>query len=1413
MSDDNDSTAVTLTDSQGGTHTDLDQLAGQELESTSYLGDGGPVDHSIITSYWVSAATATRTRSGLPDLTANMVEPVETWTRQAITDGGTTSWRVTEKDTSYDTGVSDTNFGLPLTEYSHTVPAQSAYDQCTTTTYAPANTSENLVGLVASSETDSVACGGFTEGSPSSAPGSVNTLTAPASVNRPDQVVSATRTFYDDPTLAETWPQPSSPTFPQTSPPTTGDVSVVQNASGYTGGAFTWQTTSAQVFDAYGRPIAAYNADGNETSTAYTDNTVGVTTGVTSTNALNQSTITTLDPARGLTLTSTDPNGVVTTSQYDDLGRTTSVWLDSRATSTPANYLYTYTVSNTGITAVTTQQLNDEKNYIVSTEIYDALLRSRQTQTVTPQGGRLVTDTFYDTRGWVSAKYNSWWDPNTTPNTTLVSAADLKEDVPNEDYYTYDGLGRVVQDQSENDNQVVSTTTTVYNGDRTTVIPPTGGVIKSTVTDPLGRTSELDEYTSPPTLTKPANTFTGIWSVSGGTYQATTYGFDGHGNQNTTTAGGQTWTSTYNLLGQITTKQDPDAGPSQYVYDPDGNVTQTTDARGKTISYTYDPLGRKTGEYDAPLSGQTSSNELASWVYDNSNNAISGMQHPIGQLTTETAYWGGAAYTTQYRGFNVFGEPLGETITIPSSTEGSVLGKSYTFQDTYTSNTGLLNQNSFPAGGGLPAETENHTYKSALDLPSTVDGDSLDYANDTDYDAYSRVDQVELGSISGQQAWITDTYDPHTGELTDQLVTNSSATSPDVDDEAYTYDLAGNITKQISTRLGATSSSETQCFTYDQLDRLSQAWTATDSCAATPTTGNSGMVGDNLSAANAYWTSWSFDALGNRTSEVDHSTTGGTTTTYTYNGNGANQPDTLTSTNTTGGSTSQTSAAYDADGDTTSRATPTDGTQTLTWNDAGQLTDITGGSAGDSHYVYDADGNLLLEKDAGTTTLYLPGEQLALNTATGVVSGTRYYALPGGATAVRTANTAVSGSTYCWEIADQHGTNGLQLDSTAQIPTWRQFTPYGAPRGTSTTWVDNRGFLNDPSDPTTDLSIIGARQYDPTTGRFTSIDPLLETTSPQELNGYSYAADNPITGEDPTGQSMCVTDGVSGDLTKGGCTTGHPGAKNGCGSACQPPKCDTSCQQEQDQQEVEQTAKNYADQAIFVAIEAEMIAAQAQQTIPRSDCDQAELGKDGICTDTRGGAGPLQTAEMLGLAFGSPFAAALGCGDLWGAAATCGSTLAGLWYAWTGTAGADGGTGDDVLGDTEAGAATLSITASKASPEELNAAAELSGELGAGHAIELRDPPADGGTRGVNTSDLLVDGVQYDIYSPKTGKLDRIAATLVGKRSQVDGGGIVLNLQNSPLNAGDVDVAQLLYRVNAAKSNSAPLAGIYVVGG
>ncbi|MFC1435235.1 RHS repeat domain-containing protein [Streptacidiphilus sp. N1-3] len=1128
MSDDNNTTAVDVKDSQNGSHDDNNLLAGSPLETTSYLGSGGAVDHSTITSYWVSPATATRIRTGLPALTANLVVPVETWSRQALTAPGATGWRITETDNTYDATTSDTDFGLQTASYSHTVPAQAAYDRCTTTGYAMANTALNLVGLVSNSETDSLACAGYTEGSVTSVPDShsVNALTAPASVSRPGQVVSATRNIYDDPTDAKTWPTPAL-TFPQTTAPAQGKISISQKASGYTAGAFTWVTSNTQLFDSAGRDTDAYDSAGNHTNTAYTVDSAGLVTGISATNPLGQSTHVTLDPARNLTLTSTDINGVVSTSQYDTLGRAIAGWSDSRPTTAPANVTYSYSVSDSGPTAITTNTLDDAAGYVPSTVIYDAMLRPRQTQSATPQGGRIVTDTFYDSRGWKSATYNGWYDKDSGPNATLVSAADLKDQVPNQDYYSYDGLGRVVVDQSEKDNVEVSRTTTVYNGDRTTVLPPTGGTATTTLTDPLGRTRELDSYSTAPTLNTPADPFTGVWSVSGGTTQAISYGYDNRDNQTTTSAGGSTWTSTVNLLGQTISKSDPDAGTSTMTYNTAGKVLQTTDSRGKTISYTYDAIGRLLGSYAAPATGQSSANQLTASFYDNSNNAVASMKYPLGHLTTNISYDADHnAYTTQEMGFSVFGSSVGEKYTIPAGTGTGALAGTYTFQHSYSTNTGLPQKSTFGAAGGMAAETVSYGYTGALDLPSGVGG--LDtYAQSTSYDIYGRVNQETLGAGTTTQAFITDSYDLHSGRLTDQLVTRSTAAPSTVDDQQYTYDLDGNITAQTSGRLGAVGT-ETQCFQYDGLDHLTQAWTANDSCAATPTTGHSSTVGDNLAGGTPYWSSWTFDALGQRQTATDHSTSGGadTSTSYAYDGNGANQPHTLTSTTAIGAAPGSTSATYDSTGNTITRTSATTGTQNLSWNDAGQLTRISGGTAGTTSYVYGPDDEVLLQQDPTSTTLYLPNEQLTLNTTTGVISGNRYYTLPGGGTAVRSGSTATGTSTFNFEISDQHGTSGLMLDSTAQIPTWRQFTPYGATRGSTVTWSDSRGFLNAPNDTATGLTLLGAREYDPDTGRFISLDPLFEATSLQQLAGYTYAGSNPVVHSDPSG--LAIYDDATG---------------------------------------------------------------------------------------------------------------------------------------------------------------------------------------------------------------------------------------------------------------------------------------------
>lgn len=49
------------------------------------------------------------------------------------------------------------------------------------------------------------------------------------------------------------------------------------------------------------------------------------------------------------------------------------------------------------------------------------------------------------------------------------------------------------------------------------------------------------------------------------------------------------------------------------------------------------------------------------------------------------------------------------------------------------------------------------------------------------------------------------------------------------------------------------------------------------------------------------------------------------------------------------------------------------------------------------------------------------------------------------------------------------------------------------------------------------LTLLGARYYDETLGRFLSVDPLLDLADPQQWNGYAYANNNPVSFADPSG--------------------------------------------------------------------------------------------------------------------------------------------------------------------------------------------------------------------------------------------------------------------------------------------------------
>ena len=65
----------------------------------------------------------------------------------------------------------------------------------------------------------------------------------------------------------------------------------------------------------------------------------------------------------------------------------------------------------------------------------------------------------------------------------------------------------------------------------------------------------------------------------------------------------------------------------------------------------------------------------------------------------------------------------------------------------------------------------------------------------------------------------------------------------------------------------------------------------------------------------------------------------------------------------------------------------------------------------------------------------------------------------------------------------------------------------------------------------TAIQDVGAREYDPSTGRFLQVDPVLTAGDPQSLNGYAYADNDPIGKSDPSGLRFACD---PGDCDKSG---------------------------------------------------------------------------------------------------------------------------------------------------------------------------------------------------------------------------------------------------------------------------------------
>ncbi|MEV0797432.1 RHS repeat-associated core domain-containing protein [Kribbella sp. NPDC050281] len=879
-----------------------------------------------------------------------------------------------------------------------------------------------------------------------------------ATPNRPTQVISDERSYYDGKTgLADA--------------PVRGLVTKVETMSGWTSGPI-YEQRSRTSYDSLGRIVGTWDGLNRQTSTvAFIPATGGPVTAMTTTDAKGFVNTTTVSPAWGATLAEVDPNGRRTDLTYDAFGRLTGVWLPNRskAGGATASMIFSYLVSKTAPNVVATQELKPDGTYKTSRTLFDGLLRQRQVQTPAATGlGRVLIDTRYDARGNVASQDGPYYDNTSAPSNTLFDADE--PNLPARTLNTYDGANRAILSQFVVQNAEKWRTQTIYGGNAVAVIPPEGATTTIKMLDARGKVTELRQFHG---------------RAAGGDYDSTKYTYTPDDQLETVTnAAGSVWSYGYDLRGRQIRADDPDKGTTTSVYDAADRVVSTKDARGQELYFSYDELDRKT----AVRNGSATGSVLASWVYDTLGKGL---------LTSSTRTINGNNYVSAITGYDSMDRPVGTQVVIPAS-EGKLAG-------TYASTTqynpdGTVKKAKLPTTPGLPDETIDLSYDASGNLSKM--GGWQAYVSGTVYGEYGDPLQYHAGQQTGKGVYQSFEYEQGTRRLAKMKVDREAVLQTD-DTFVYGYDDASNVTS-ISHQYG--TSLDLQCFATDYLQRTTEAWTPASKCT-------DARSASTLGGPAPYWQSYSYDASGNRTGLVDHKVAGDTTSTYAYPAPTAARPHAVTGVSAAGpGGTSADTYGYDAAGNLATRTVGGD-TDAFTWDAEGHLASVSGPD-GDTSFVYDADGSRLIRHDPKGATLYLASAEVRWDKTTDTASSTRYYDFNGATIAMRNNSSSVE-----YLMADPHGTASVSVDGLTTTVSRRLMDPFGNTRGTtSPTWEPNsRGFVNGVDDPSTGLTHLGAREYDPKLGRFISVDPLVDIADPQTLNAYAYSNNSPATFSDPDG--------------------------------------------------------------------------------------------------------------------------------------------------------------------------------------------------------------------------------------------------------------------------------------------------------